>query len=285
MQHLPDAPGTVSKILWHFTGGPRWDAKKKCQSRYRKKPATAYDALHSILKMRTLRLGQYHEHVKARYFVRVTDTKTKELKRESREVDFESTSVCCLADIPIAHLAYHARRYGKFAIGFHRKAVVRHKFSPVFYALSEAQPMLSLRRCFSGLESINDDAESQSSDVSSFARGAKCEKRHEIEDDSGELWDFESAFDSIAKTASSAQDELRNSLAFVKTFSQSEFSTVYCEREWRSTQEFVFDLDDVAMIVLPRLGDPSFFNTFLKEKRPRLPRSIPIVPWEDLIEH
>ena len=34
------------------------------------------------------------------------------------------------------HLGYHAERYGKIAIGFHRDAVIRHGFSPVFYQLA-----------------------------------------------------------------------------------------------------------------------------------------------------
>jgi hypothetical protein len=28
---MPSSPGTVSKILWHFTGGPRWNEVEKRQ--------------------------------------------------------------------------------------------------------------------------------------------------------------------------------------------------------------------------------------------------------------
>ena len=37
---------------------------------------------------------------------------------------------CCLADIPIIHLGYHANRYGKIAIGYHRDAVLNVGFQP-----------------------------------------------------------------------------------------------------------------------------------------------------------
>jgi hypothetical protein len=76
-------------------------------------------------------------------------------------------------------------------------------------------------------------------------------------------------------------------LAFVKTFALDEFSTIYCEREWRSTTAFRFQLEDVAMIVLPRTGDTNLFGQFVQEVVPPLglPRSVPIVPWEDLVEH
>jgi len=275
-------PGTVSKILWHFTGGPRWNETKQRQGVRRKKPSDAYNALRLILKAKKLRLGQYHEFVKAKYTVRVIDPKTKDVTRHPTEALIKSSPVCWLADIPIAHLSYHARRYGKFAIGFHRRAVVKHKFSPVFYVLNEAQPLQSLRRCFSGLEAISRVAQYRAGER--YAEEIMCEQGHPA-DHSG-LRDIVGEFESIGEDAERAQSELRDSLAFVKTFSQNEFSTVYCEREWRSTEEFTFELDDVAMIVLPKLGaDPSFFDDFVKRKIAAVPRSIPIVPWEDLVEY
>jgi hypothetical protein len=49
-----------------------------------------------------------------------------------------------LADIPVAHLSYHAHRYGKAAIGFHRDAAIREGFHPVFYTWHEAaRPILA----------------------------------------------------------------------------------------------------------------------------------------------
>jgi hypothetical protein len=278
-------PGTVSRILWHFTGGPLWDTEKKRQRARPKNADDAYAALVSILKTKALRLGQYRECVVAKYRIRKVDPKTKETTFEPKEKVFESAQVCCVADIPIAHLAYHSHRYGKFAIGFHRDAIVRQKFSPVFYSLHDAAPLQYLRRGISSLNSIAENAEASASDVWSFEHDAKCEEGHPL-DDTYELSEFKDAFESIEKSAQHAREELEHSLAFLKTFSQSEFSTVYCEREWRSVKEFAFELNDVAMIVLPRrIADQSFFDSFVKQNCRKLPRSIPVVPWEDLIEH
>jgi hypothetical protein len=75
-------------------------------------------------------------------------------------------------------------------------------------------------------------------------------------------------------------------LAFVKIFANDEFSAIYCEREWRSTNPFRFTIDDVAMIVLPGVVENRrYFDEFVSGSSEGVPRSIPIVPWEDLIEH
>jgi len=77
-------------------------------------------------------------------------------------------------------------------------------------------------------------------------------------------------------------------LAFTKTFSPEEFSSIYCEREWRSLDNYSFSFDDIAMIVLPKkAGEGQYFSTFVEQELEELnlPRSVPVVPWEDLIEH
>jgi len=61
---MSDTPGTVSRILWHFTGGPRWDVVKNCQEPNPKPYDEAYKAFLSILRSKQLRVGQYHEVVK-----------------------------------------------------------------------------------------------------------------------------------------------------------------------------------------------------------------------------
>jgi hypothetical protein len=129
---MADVPGTVSQILWHFTGGPRWNEAENRQNVRRKSPASAYAALRGILRAQELRVGGYKEVVKVRLpSVRVRDAKTKTWRVEYNvERVMKSAPVCCLADIPIVHLAYHARRYGKFAIGFHREAALRNGFNP-----------------------------------------------------------------------------------------------------------------------------------------------------------
>ena len=58
------SPGTVSKILWHFTGGPCWNEESKKQLKSPKPASIAYKNLISILRTKELRLGTYKEIVK-----------------------------------------------------------------------------------------------------------------------------------------------------------------------------------------------------------------------------
>jgi hypothetical protein len=71
--------------------------------------------------------------------------------------------------------------------------------------------------------------------------------------------------------------------SFAKTFTINEFDSIYCEREWRSTKEFSFKLSDVAMIVLPR--EKGFYDDLVSKMFLLGLQGVPIVPWEDLIEH
>src|SRR4051794_25817211 len=104
---MPSSPGTVSKILWHFTGGPKWNDTKKRQEATPKPVEEAYAALSGILESRELRLGQYKEVIRATLpKIQRTDPTTKVTIEEadvSREV--ESMPICCVADIPIMHLS------------------------------------------------------------------------------------------------------------------------------------------------------------------------------------
>jgi hypothetical protein len=128
-------PGTVSKILWHFTGGPLWDSKLNKQSTVLKSTEDACKAMMSILASKSLKLGSYREAVT----VSVKRKRVYNPTTNQTETQFNvpttllSCPICCLADIPIQHLNYHATRYGKVAIGFHRDAAIRAGFSPVLY--------------------------------------------------------------------------------------------------------------------------------------------------------
>jgi hypothetical protein len=98
----------------------------------------------------------------------------------------------------------------------------------------------------------------------------------------------ETALEEVGDVLSKATKRLEQFLAFVKTFEEDQFPTIYCEREWRATEVFRFTPADVAMIVLPRDVEAlPFYEEFVSaaETTLGLPRSIPIVPWEDLIEH
>jgi hypothetical protein len=56
---VSSSPGTVSKILWHFTGGPRWDTTKNIQDKRKKTSKQAWLALRGIIDSKSLRLGSY----------------------------------------------------------------------------------------------------------------------------------------------------------------------------------------------------------------------------------
>ena len=251
-------PGTVSNILWHFTGGPKWDEAKECQGTEPKPDAEAYENLVSIIKSRTLNLGSYRERFHAAW--------AEQLGPGMGGV--ESEPVCCLADIPAQHLGYHAYRYGKFAIGFHRESAVTHGFAPVLYSLSDAHAAALVWLALRTLDTL---AESHAAE-DLLARSP----------DWSEL-DVELA----VKTAHSA---LKRLAPLVKTFDKHEFSTVYCEREWRSTKAFSFNWkNDVAMIVLPQRGadGKDYYAQFHRHVLPKLPKRphprVPIVRWDLLV--
>ena len=283
-------PGTVSKILWHFTGGPRWNPKKKAQNFNPKPSLQAFEALRGILTARQLRVGSYRELVKVKVATRVRHPGSKKwLKGPEKIVERESAPICCVADIPVAHLSYHAGRYGKIAIGFHRDAPVRARFNPVFYTLQNSPAMKALHRSIRALEDINEDAlDSAARDIVwSELENLECEHEHPVELPPLLSHDIARAFSEAIGPVETANERIKSFLAFVKTFDEKEFSTIYCEREWRSTSDFSFTLEDIAMIVLPKTGEAPLFKRFIEEVVPEidLPRSVPVVPWEDLIEH
>jgi len=285
------SPGTVSRILWHFTGGPIWNSKSK-KHRSTPKPASkAYENLKSILRSKEIHLGTYKEVVRAiipkrRKF----NPATKKIEvQKNVPVDIESSSICCLSDIPAPHLRYHAYRYGKFALGFHRDAVIRAGFNPVFYTLQDTPIVRSIYRGFSSLKSGDFETiynaistiEMEISDTEDIYDNLDIDKL-------GAISEIEFEVDSVENAISNASKSLQNLVAFVKSFEQNEFSTVYCEREWRSTKQYNFEIDNLAMIVLPKaVGDTKYYKDFVEKVAPRLrlPRRIPIVPWDDLIEH
>jgi hypothetical protein len=199
----------------------------------------------------------------------------------------ESARVCCISDIPIAHLAYHAQRYGKFAIGFHRDSVIRSGFNPVFYTLENTKIVKSLFGAMSHLGEVNVSRIFQTTDE---IRGllAKSGLGNSGVALAIDYIDCEQM--AATEFAMAARSSLDRFLAYTKTFSRDQFGSIYCEREWRSTDNYSFSFDDIAMIVLPKSGDDDkvqYFSLFTGQdlKALNLPRSVPVVPWEDLIEH
>lgn len=282
-------PGTVSKILWHFTGGPNWNNQTKKQGNKPKKSATAYDNLKSILKTQNLCLGSYKEIVKVvlperrKYNI---ETKTVHIEKNV-PVTIESSPVCCLSDIPAPNLHYHAQRYGKFAIGFHRNAITKAGFNPVFYTLEDTPIIRSIYEGFSSIEYPSPEFVFEA--VSSISdQVSDIEDVYDNIDISSEIMVIENEIDTIESSLTDAKQTLKNFIAFVKTFNRKEFGTIYCEREWRSTSEYSFGIDDIAMIVLPKtIGSTKYFKNFVERVLPKLklPRRIPIVPWDYLVEY
>ena len=153
-------PGTVSKILWHFTGGPAWDPQKNKQSPRLKPPIDAFGKLKSIIKSRTLKVGRFREviNVVLPAYRQYSPSKKGIIVIKNKRITMYSSPVCCLADIPAVHLGYHAKRYGQFAIGFHRRSVVQHGFNPVLYTLPTTEVIRHIYEGLSSLESIDADA-------------------------------------------------------------------------------------------------------------------------------
>jgi len=284
------SPGTVSKILWHFTGGPRWNVANNRQEAKPKPVAEAYEALISILSQKILHAGQFREVVK------VLAPRTRTFNRATRRwrtnprkiVELKSERVCCLGDIPIAHLSYVAKRYGKVAIGFHRNAAIRRGFNPVLYALHEANVLQSLYSTSAQLVSLkNREVDRLRFEAEKAMESLECDEGHPLETTVLPPI-LDQALDDLEESIGEIADVHEDLLAFVKTFRKSEFSTIYCEREWRSTRGFPFTFEDVAMVVLPRKHSRmALLNDFLvnKVKSLKLPRTVPVVAWEDLIEH
>jgi hypothetical protein len=290
------SPGTVSRILWHFTGGPEWNLALGEQMSSPKRAPQAYKNLRSILRTKELRLGNYKERIR----VIIPELRTFNAKKRKFETQkkvsrvISSVPVCCLSDIPAPHLGYHAYRYGKFAVGFHRTAAVRHGFNPVFYTLEDAAIIQSIYEGFTELEFVDLQYISASANEIEISM-QNVESSLEGQDAKVDIGDIASTASSIESEAEAAEGSIvkargsfQEFLSFVKTFSAAEFSTIYCEREWRSVKTFSFTMDDVAMIVVPRrVGARQYFEEFVRKVVPQLhiPTTIPVIPWEDLVEY
>lgn len=281
---MASRPGTVSKILWHFTGGPVWDDVTNKQLNELKPAKNGYEALKSILESLELRVGRYREIVKVivpekRRF----DLKTKEIHvLKNHPVTVKSMPACCVADIPLQHIEYHSNRYGKIAIGFHRDSIVKSGFNPVMYTLEDTALLNSIYQGYSKVDDVHPySAISETESVQD-----KIDKIIEDNDLDGSV-DTSSVISELEwiQTAQETIDEsFQNFLAYIKTFDTTEFDSIYCEREWRSTKNYSFNTDDIAIIVLPKEQEGErFYERFLKEVN--LPKTVTIACWEDLIEH
>lgn len=279
-------PGTVSKILWHFTGGPLWDVETNKQLKELKPSIKGYEALNSILESKEIRIGNYNEIVKIVLPIKkVFDFENNTFNVvKNYPVTIKSAPVCCIADIPLQHIAYHANRYGKIAIGFRREAIIKAGFKPVMYTLENSQLLNKIYKSYDAatdLESITWELESECNDIDSELESFKYEQDIDTKID---VWPLSQAITSLDYATTDINEGYSKFLAYIKTFDESEFDTIYCEREWRSIKSFCFSIDDIAVIILPREQDGfNYYEDFISKTK--LPRSICIAAWEDLIEH
>ena len=201
---------------------------------------------------------------------------------KNHPVTIKSKPVCCVADIPLQHVSYHANRYGKIAIGFHRGSVLRSGFNPVMYTLEDTELLNSIYQGYAAVDYVDP------SDAISEAETIEAEINKVIDsndlDDSVDSYSLDLELNWINKGYEKVCASFENILAYIKTFDESEFDSIYCEREWRSTESYNFSTADVAIIVLPREQEGErFYERFLDEVT--LPKTVTVACWEDLIEH
>ena len=288
---MPSSPGTVSKILWHFTGGPIWDDKSKCQTTDLKPIEEAYNSLVGILESKEVWVGKYQEVIKAKLGMMkgIMPLGDGFQYHGSLPATVESDRVVCLADIPIMHLGYHSKRYGKIAIGFHRHSAIRHGFHPVFYQFQDSPVLREIYAGFAAGETGGKvDVEQATYNLQEFIRKSEHAALRLVQ---GGLLSVSYDALGVANVANrviaQSRKTLKTLLAFVKTFSADELDSIYPEREWRSTNTFNFEYDDISMVVLPRaVDDGDYFEKLVyKVREMKLPPTLAIVPWDDLVEH
>lgn len=285
-------PGTVSKILWHFTGGPEWNSVNNKQKMECKAPSKAFDNLVSILDAQMLKVGNYNEVVKPKINLNQFDTATNQwtnFPNTERHVGFNP--VCCLADIPLQHLDYHSDRYGKFAIGFYREKIIG-QFHPVFYTLNNSTQILhEFYRLFTTIKNIEHDAWTKINYIEQANKSIseiKNKIKHYNIEDSGLFNAIEKVSNSVKKLENglnTIDETFRNFGSFFKSFDETEFESIFCEREWRSTSDFYLTDDVIAMLLAPKEG--GFYENLIAKFDEliisgKYVKRIPIIPWEDI---
>lgn len=281
---MASRPGTVSKILWHFTGGPIWDDATNKQLKELKPAKSGYEALKAILESQELRVGRYHEIVKVIVpEKRQYDLETKKIKiLKNHPITVKSKPVCCVADIPLQHIDYHSNRYGKIAIGFHRESILRSGFNPVMYTLEDTALLNSIYQGYSAIDDVHpysaqSETESIQDEIDKIIEDNGLNYYVDTSSVISELGWIESAHDKI-------NESFQNFIAYIKTFDTAEFDSIYCEREWRNINNYSFIMDDIAIIILPKEQEGElFYERFLEEVK--LPKTVTIACWEDLVEH
>ncbi len=188
----------VSEMLWHFPG------------RHKNDPL-AFKILKSILQEQKLRRGPEE---KLLYY---------DPHKNKREI-LGAYPVCCLADIPLKDLPFHADRYMRFAIGFHKRSALKAGFSPVMYVNQSSQAM---QHFFSLCKSLE----------KSFGKKRK--------NGSKEFQDLLLTLGSFVKSGLLSQPPKND-----PKLDKYQLNNFYYEREWRALEDWRFKPEDVALIIV-----------------------------------
>lgn len=269
-----EKPKTHSDILWHFTGGSKWNLTKQNYSLKLKTQKESYDIAIKILSSKVLKLGNYHEKfiVSLPNYEKIDKKSKRKVKIKNKNISLDTSKVCCLADIPRTELFHHAKRYGKMAIGFKRESAIRNSFNPVFYTLNHkeiankffaAQGLLKE----TNLDLIQTEVDDLSADITSQLC-SRCESEINIDD-----FNIIGQIETDNELIDSSLESLQYLLSYVKTFKENEFETIYAEREWRSLQNFNFEMDDIHSILFP---NTNLLNDFITNhsKKMKIPNVV-----------
>jgi len=206
-----------------------------------KKDEETFEILFSILK-EGLQIGNKNEKVI------VTDPSIKAQKT------FYGYPVCCLADIPLKDLHLHAWRYGNYAIGFHKESASKKGFNPVLYL---NQSSILFFRLLNAIEKIQNSLEEGSSLSKDFEEISYIFWSHVK---SGILW---------------------GNLEKNDIFDERQLNNFYYEREWRSTFNWEFTHQDVAIIIVPNTKLSQTVERIRENKENlRVNKVIPIIPFD-----
>lgn len=135
-------------------------------------------------------------------------------------------TAACLADIPLKDLHIHAERYGKFAIGFFKSKAIANGFNPVLY-VNPVSPV------FIRFQKLRDELRKR------LKKSGKDEWLQKLDD----------LLDTLG--ALSKSGDLLRAPKTNPRLDQTQKNNFYYEREWRSTGDWDFGPEDVAMIILP----------------------------------
>jgi hypothetical protein len=247
--------GTVSHILWHFTGGNREGGPKPIKD--------SFEILKAILISKTLKRGSQKE----------TLSFNSPLKSDKNGVTWNTGSVVCLADIPIQSLSYHASHYGRVAIGFKRQSAIQAGFTPVLYCSDKSAAMLKWIKIKRGSEALSDYLHKSvrlTKEIDSIVSSDMPDVHVEIVEAlsstlKGELEDFERLFKNYS----------------LKAEHSAHIDRILNEREWRLLNDYKFDIDDISMIIVPE-ADGLYEELVSNRSSLGISNTTVIVPWETL---